>query len=49
MLTRPALLLRVEEATLLLVAISLYAYFHFSWLLFAMLFLCRTSLCSVIC
>jgi hypothetical protein len=39
MLTRPAWLLRAEEAGLLIAAIALYAYFHFSWLLFAMLFL----------
>jgi hypothetical protein len=39
MLTRPALLLRVEEAAMLTVAILLYAQFHFSWLLFAIFFL----------
>jgi hypothetical protein len=39
MLTRPALLLRIEEASLLAAAILLYAHFHFSWLLFALLFL----------
>ncbi|HEX9199912.1 MAG TPA: DUF4260 domain-containing protein [Acidobacteriaceae bacterium] len=39
MFTRPAWLLRVEEAGLLLAAVLLYAYFHFSWLLFAVLFL----------
>jgi hypothetical protein len=39
MLTRPAPLLRVEEAGLLTAAVLLYAHFHFSWLLFALLFL----------
>jgi hypothetical protein len=39
MLTRPALLLRVEELALLTAAVLLYAHFHFSWLLFAVLFL----------
>lgn len=39
MLTRPALLLRIEEAGLLTAAVLLYAHFHFSWLLFAILFL----------
>jgi len=39
MLTRPALLLRVEEASLLLASIVLYRHLHFSWLLFAVLFL----------
>src|ERR1035437_8348891 len=39
MLTRPALLLRVEELALLTAAALLYAHFHFSWLLFALLFL----------
>ena len=39
MLMRPALLLRVEEAGLLTGAVLLYAHFHFSWLLFAVLFL----------
>jgi hypothetical protein len=38
MLTRPAWLLRVEEAALLTAAVLLYAHFHFSWLLFAVLF-----------
>ncbi len=38
MLTRPAWLLRIEEAALLTVAIWLYAHLHFSWLLFAALF-----------
>ncbi len=39
MLTRPALLLRIEEASLLTAALLLYAHMHFSWLLFAALFL----------
>jgi hypothetical protein len=39
MFTHPALLLRIEEAALLAAAISAYAHFHFSWLLFAVLFL----------
>lgn len=39
MLTRPALLLRIEEAGLLAGAVLLYSHFHFSWLLFAVLFL----------
>ena len=39
MLTRPALLLRVEEAALLAASILLYAHLHFSWWLFAGLFL----------
>jgi hypothetical protein len=39
MFTRPALLLRVEELFLLTAAVLLYAHFHFSWLLFAILFL----------
>jgi len=39
MLTRPALLLRIEEAGLLTGAVLLYSHFHFSWLLFAVLFL----------
>jgi hypothetical protein len=39
MFTRPALLLRSEEAALLTAAVLLYAHFHFSWLLFAVLFL----------
>jgi Domain of unknown function (DUF4260) len=38
MLTRPALLLRTEEACLLTAAVLLYAHLHFSWLLFAVLF-----------
>jgi len=39
MFTRPALLLRVEEACLLLVSALAYAHFHFRWLLFGVLFL----------
>ena len=39
MLTRPALLLHIEEAALLIAAVLLYAQFHLSWLLFAVLFL----------
>jgi hypothetical protein len=39
MLTRPALLLHVEEALLLVGVLVFYAHFHFSWLLFALLFL----------
>jgi hypothetical protein len=39
MLTRPAWLLRVEEAGLLTAAVLLYVHFHFSWLLFGVLFL----------
>jgi hypothetical protein len=39
MLTRPGWLLRVEEAGLLTAAVFLYVHFHFSWLLFGVLFL----------
>lgn len=39
MLTRPARLLRVEEAGLLTATVVLYSHFHFSRLLFAVLFL----------
>ena len=39
MLNRPALLLKVEEACLLVCAILLYQNLHYSWLLFAILFL----------
>ncbi len=39
MFTRPAVLLRMEEACLLIAAVLLYAHLHFSWLLFAVLFL----------
>jgi hypothetical protein len=38
-LTRPAILLRVEEAVLLAVAIFAYQGLHYSWALFAILFL----------
>jgi hypothetical protein len=37
MLTRPAWLLRLEEAGLLTAAVLLYVHFHFSWLLFGVL------------
>jgi hypothetical protein len=39
MLIRPAWLLRLEEAVLLTAAVLLYTHFHFSWLLFGVLFL----------
>jgi hypothetical protein len=39
MFTRPAILLRVEEAVLLTVSIFAYQRLHYSWLLFAILFL----------
>lgn len=39
MLTRPALLLRTEEAGLLVAAVLAYVHFHFSWVLFGVLFL----------
>jgi hypothetical protein len=39
MFTRPALLLRIEEFFLLAAAVLVYVHFHFSWLLFAVLFL----------
>jgi hypothetical protein len=39
MLTRPALLLRTEEAILLLLTLFAYQHLHASWLLFAILFL----------
>ena len=39
MLTRPALLLRFEEAFILACALFLYGHLHFSWFLFAGLFL----------
>jgi hypothetical protein len=39
MLTRPLYLLRVEETALLLGAVALYWQMHFSWVLFAVLFL----------
>ena len=37
--TRPAILLRIEEFALLTATILLYSHLHFSWLLFAVLFL----------
>ena len=39
MLTRPAILLRIEEATLLLLTLFAYQHLHASWLLCAILFL----------
>jgi hypothetical protein len=39
MLTRPSILLRIEEAFLLAAALFAYQYLHYSWLLFAILFL----------
>jgi hypothetical protein len=39
MFTNPSLLLKLEEATLLIASILLYNHLHFSWLLFAILFL----------
>jgi hypothetical protein len=39
MLRRPALLLRVEEACLLLAAVLVYSHSHYSWLLFVLAFL----------
>jgi len=39
MLTRPAPLLLLEEAALLIASLLLYSHLHFSWLLFAILFL----------
>ena len=39
MLTRPAILLRIEEATLLILTLFAYQHLHASWLLFAILFL----------
>jgi hypothetical protein len=39
MLTRPSALLRIEEAILLLVTLFTYQHLHYSWLLFAILFL----------
>ena len=38
MLTRPAILLRLEELALLCATIFLYQHLHFSWLLFVILF-----------
>jgi len=39
MLTRPAVLLRLEEGFLLATIVAVYSHFHFSWLLFAVLLL----------
>jgi len=39
MLTRPGMLLRMEETALLVGAVLLYWQMHFSWVLFAVLFL----------
>ncbi|MBB5339537.1 DUF4260 domain-containing protein [Tunturiibacter gelidoferens] len=39
MLTRPSILLRIEEAFLLAAVLFLYQHLHYSWLLFALLFL----------
>ena len=39
MLTRPSLLLRIEETALLLASLFAYQHLHYSWLLFAILFL----------
>jgi hypothetical protein len=39
MLTRPTTLLRIEEATLLLLSLFAYQHLHASWLLFGLLFL----------
>jgi hypothetical protein len=39
MLTRPSALLRIEEAILLLVTLFAYQHLHYSWSLFAILFL----------
>ncbi len=39
MLTRPSLLLKIEFAAFFLATILLYSHLHFSWLLFAILFL----------
>ncbi len=39
MLDRPAILLKFEEACLLTATVLAYRHFHFSWLLFAVLFL----------
>jgi hypothetical protein len=38
-LTRPSILLRIEELALLTATILLYHHLHFSWLFFAILFL----------
>jgi hypothetical protein len=39
MLTRPSLLLHLEEALLLLLTVFAYHHLHYSWILFAILFL----------
>jgi hypothetical protein len=39
MLTRPSVLLRIEEAILLLLTLFAYQHLRYSWLLFAILFL----------
>lgn len=39
MFNQPALLLRIEDAALFAVTLALYHYLHFSWILFAVLFL----------
>lgn len=39
MLIRPALLIRFEQTVLLVVALFLYRHLHYSWSLFALLFL----------
>jgi hypothetical protein len=39
LLDRPGLLLKLEEAAILIAVIVAYHHFHFSWLLFAVLFL----------
>jgi hypothetical protein len=39
MLTKPTLLLRIEEAALLILPIVAYQHLHYSWLLFTILFL----------
>ena len=39
MLTRPAVLLKMEDAVILFAALAAYSHFHFSWLFFAILFL----------
>jgi hypothetical protein len=38
MLTRPAILLRAEEAVLLTLTVFAYQHLHYSWLFFALLF-----------
>ena len=39
MLTRPALLLKLEDSLLFIAVLILYSHLHLSWLLFAVLFL----------